>query len=111
MTKEQKLESNEEEATKLMIDRPSDFKFHVAYMAYSKTWDNTTSNEEKMELNEITSALSNGEISYTDFYKRLDQIRRPGSRHYAYSRERIETQRKRAWRKRQTKDMRNARHK
>ncbi len=111
MTEERKLEPNEEEATKLMIDRPADFKFHAAYMAYSKTWDNTTSKEEKNELNEITSALSNGTIGYPDFYKRLDQIRRPGSKHYAYSRERIETQRKRAWRKRQTKDMRNARHK
>ncbi len=94
-----------------MIDRPSDFKFHVAFMAYSKTWDNTSSNEEKMRLNEITSALSDGAISYSDFYKGLDQIRRPGSKHYAYSRERIETQRKRAWRTRQSKDMRNARHK
>jgi hypothetical protein len=52
----------------------------------------------------------NGKISYSDFYKGLDHFRRLGSKHYAYSRERIETQRKRDWRKKQTKNMRNARH-
>ena len=109
MTEEPRLQSNEE-VTKLIIDRPSDFRFHAAYLAYSETWDKTISEEEKMELNEITSSLSEGEISYSNFYKRLDQFRRPGSKHYAYSRERIETQRKRDWRKKQNKNMRNARY-
>jgi len=109
MTEESKTQSNEEVA-KLAIDRPSDFRFHAAYLAYCETWDKTTSEEAKMELNEITSSLSEGEISYSDFYKRLDQFRRPGSKHYAYSRKRIRTQRKRDWRKTQTKNMRNARH-
>jgi hypothetical protein len=81
-----------------------------AYLAYSETWDKTTSEEEKMKLNEITLSLSEGEISYSDFYKELDHFRRHGSKHYAYSRERIETQRKRDWRKKQTKNMRNARN-
>jgi len=110
MTEEQRRPSNEEEVTKLMIDRPSDFRFHAAYLAYSETWDKTTSEEEKMKLNEITLSLSEGEISYSEFYKGLDHFRRPGSKHYAYSRKRIETQRKRDWRKKQTKNMRNARH-
>ena len=66
--------------------------------------------EKKIELNQITSSLSAGEMSYPDFYKRLDQIRRPDSKHYAFSRERIETQRKRDWRKRRTKSMRENRH-
>ena len=111
MTEEPKPLSNEEEVvTKLMIDRPSDFRFHAAYLAYSETWDKTTSQETKRELNEIASSLSEEEMSYSDFYKRLDQFRRPGSKHYAYHRKRIETQRKRDWRKKQTKNMRNARH-
>jgi len=109
MTEESKTQSNEE-VIKLMIDRPSDFRFHAAYLAYCETWDKTTSEEEKMKLNEITLSLSEGKISYSNFYERLDQFRRPGSKHYAYSRERIETQRKRDWRKKQTKKMRNARH-
>ena len=109
MTEESKTQSNEE-VTKLAIDRPSDFRFHAAYLAYSETWDKTASEEAKMELNEIASSLSEGEISYSNFYERLDQFRRPGSKHYPYSRKRIETQRKRDWRKKQTKRMRNARH-
>ena len=112
MTEESKPPSNEEEEiTKLMIDRPSDFRFHAAYLAYSETWDKTTSQETKTELNELMSSLSKEEITYSSFYKRLDQFRRQGSKHYAYPRKRIETQRKRDWRKRQTKDMRNARYK
>ncbi|MFQ6065445.1 MAG: hypothetical protein ACE5L6_08220 [Candidatus Bathyarchaeia archaeon] len=111
MTEEPESQSNEEEvATKLMIDRPSDFRFHAAYLAYSETWDKTTSQEMKTELNEIMSSLSKEEITYSIFYRRLDQFRKQGSKHYAYPRKRIETQRKRDWRKRQTKDMRNARH-
>lgn len=109
MTEEPKVRSNEE-VTKLMIDKPSDFRFHAAYLAYSETWDKTTSEELKMELNKIMSELSAGDIGYQDFYKRLDQFRRPGSKHYAFSRERIETQRKKAWRKKRTKSMRNDRH-
>ena len=110
MTEEPKTQSNEKEVTKLMVDRQSDFRFHAAYLAYSDTWDKATSQETKRELNDITSSLSQGEISYSNFYKRLDQFRRPGAKHYAYPRKRIETQRKRDWRKKQTKNMRNARY-
>ncbi len=109
MTEESRTQSDEE-APKLTIDKPSDFRFHAAFLAYSNTWDKLASEEEKTKLNEITQSLSDGEISYSEFYKRLDQFRRPGSKHYAFSRERIETQRKRDWRKKQTKNMRNARH-
>ena len=111
MTEEAKPQSNEEEVAKLMIDRPSDFRFHVAYLAYSETWDKIASQETKTELNEIISSLSKEEMSYSSFYERLDQYRARGSKHYAYHRKRIETQRKRDWRKRQTRDQRNARHK
>jgi hypothetical protein len=109
-TEEPKSQLNEEEVTKLIIDRPSDFRFHAAYLAYSETWDKTASQEVKIKLNEITSSLSKEEISYSSFYKRLDQFRRQGAKHYDFPRKRIETQRKRDWRKRQNKDMRNARH-
>ena len=110
MTEEPKPQPNQEEVTKLMIDRPSDFRFHAAYLAYSGTWDKTISQETKTELNEIISSLSKEEITYSSFYKRLDQFRRQGAKHYAYPRKRIETQRKRDWRKRQTRDTRNARY-
>ena len=104
---EPKTQSNEEEVTKLAIDRPSDFRFHAAYLAYSETWDKTASQEDKTKLNEIMLCLSNKEISYSNFYKQLGQYRRHRSK---YHRKRIETQRKRDWRKRQARDMRNARY-
>lgn len=110
MTEKSKLESNEEEVTKLMIDKSSDFRFHAAYLVYSEAWDKTTSQETKIELNELMSSLSKEEISYSNFYKRIDQFRRPDSKHYAYPRTRIETQRKRDWRRKKAKKERNARH-
>ncbi len=105
---EPKPRLNEEEATKLMIDKPSKFRFHAAYLAYSKTWDKSTSQEAKTKLNEIMLSLFNREINYSSFYKRLDQFRKHSSKYYA--RKRIKTQRKREWRKRQARDARNARH-
>jgi len=110
MTEDPKPQSNDEEATKLMIDRPSDFRFHAAYLAYSETWDKTASQEVKTKLNEIMSSLSKEETSFSSFYKGLDQFRRQGAKHYAYPRKRIETQRKREWRRRRARDARNARH-
>ncbi|MDH5689878.1 MAG: hypothetical protein OEY81_00400 [Candidatus Bathyarchaeota archaeon] len=107
-TEELKPQSNEEEVAKIMVDRPSDFRFHAAYLAYSEMWDKTASQGVKTELNEIMSSLSNKEISYSSFYNRLGNIGSIVSTYYA--RKRIETQRKREWRKRRARDERNARH-
>jgi len=100
-----------EEVTKLLIDKPSDFKFHAAYLAYSGTWDKITSPDTRTELNNILTSLSKEEMSYSSFYKTLDEYRRRGSKHYEFSRQRIETQRKRDWRKKRNKQERNSRYK
>jgi hypothetical protein len=107
---QQPEETQTEEATKLLIDKPSDFKFHAAYLAYSKTWDKIGSSDIKNELNDILVSLSKDEMSYSNFYRTLDDYRRRGSKHYEFSREKIETQRKRDWRKKQTRSQRNQRH-
>jgi hypothetical protein len=109
MTKEAKRQS-QEEIEKLVIDKPSDFRFRAAYLAYSEAWDQSSSEEIKTELNQIILSLSKEEISYSDFYKKLGQYGNRGSQRYMYPRKRIETQRKRDWRKRQTREARNARH-
>jgi hypothetical protein len=109
MTEEMKAPT--EDVEKLLIDNPSDFKFHAAYIAYSETWDKLASPETKSELNDILTSLSKEETSYTSFYRILDEYRRHGSKHYEYPRERIETQRKRDWRQKQTRSQRNSRHK
>jgi hypothetical protein len=101
----------EEEVEKLLIDKPSDFKFHAAYMAYSETWDKLSSSQTRSELNDILLSLSKEEMSYSSFYRTLDEYRRQGSKHYEFPRERIETQRKRDWRQKQTRSQRNQRHK
>ena len=99
------------EPNKLLIDRPSDFKFHAAYLSYSKTWDKIDSPDTKAELNDILVSLSKDEMDYSDFYRILDDYRRKGSKHFEFSRQRIETQRKRDWRQKQTRSQRNQRHK
>ena len=103
-------EAQTEEPTKLLIDKPSDFKFHAAYLAYSKTWDKIESPRTRNELNDILESLVKDEMSYSNFYRTLDDYRRQGSRHYEFSRDRIETQRKRDWRQKQTRSQRNQRH-
>ena len=99
-----------EEIAKLSIDNPSDFKFHAAYLAYSKMWEKLGSPEAKSGLNNILVSLSKDEMSYSNFYRELDNYRNRGSKHYEFSRDRIETQRKRDWRKKQNKQERNSRY-
>jgi hypothetical protein len=104
-------ETQTEQVTKLLIDKPSDFKFHAAYIAYSETWDKIAESKIRTELNNILETLSKDEMDYSDFYRELDDYRRHGSKHFEFSRERIDTQRKRDWRQKQTRSQRNQRHK
>ena len=104
-------ETQTEQVTKLLIDKPSDFKFHAAYIAYSETWDKITESHIRTELNNILETLSKNEMDYSEFYRELDDYRRHGSKHFEFSRERIDTQRKRDWRQKQTRSQRNQRHK
>ena len=104
-------ETRTEQVTKLLIDKPSDFKFHAAYIAYSETWDKITESHIRTELNNILETLSKDEMDYSEFYRELDDYRRHGSKHFEFSRERIDTQRKRDWRQKQTRSQRNQRHK
>jgi hypothetical protein len=119
MTEETKTQNEEnqqpnepqtEQVDKLSIDKPSDFKFHAAYLAYSKTWEKIDSPTTKKELNSILVDLSKDKMEYDEFYKMLDEFRRQGSKHYEFSRQKIETQRKRDWRQKQNRSQRNQRH-
>lgn len=103
-------ETQTEQVTKLLIDKPSDFKFHAAYIAYSETWDKIAESKIRTELNNILETLSKDDMDYSDFYRELDDYRRHGSKHFEFSRERIDTQRKRDWRQKQTRSQRNQRH-
>jgi len=109
---DQESKTDDTVVLKLLIDRPSDFKFHAAYHVYSQAWDENPSQEVRRKLNEIMASLSKDEIDYQSFYKKVNQYRVEfNPEHYSGgARARIETQRKRDWRRREAKDARNSRY-
>jgi len=120
MTEEPKASDDQTEPTeqaavepvvKQMVDRPSDFRFHAAYMVYSEAWDRTSSSEDKLRLNEAITMLSEDKIDCETFYRQISQYRgHTGTDQFGGGRAFIETQRKRDWRRREQKDERNKRH-
>jgi hypothetical protein len=96
---------------KLLIDNPSNFQFHAAYLTYSKTYDNTANIETRKQLNENIRALQQNQIDYPTFYRNINQFRTEESGQYAYGRTIIKTQKKREWRRKMQKHERIERHK
>ena len=95
-----------------MIAEPSEFRFLAAYEAYSKIWVLGPPYEAKKELNDIISLLSEKKLSYEDFYLKIGKYRRdftPDNR--PRGRRRIQTQRKRDWRKKEARKKRDGRYK
>ena len=95
--------------TKLEIDRPSDFKFHLAYDAYSKAWEKSTSDAVRGKLNELISSLAGDENGYQDFYGQIHGFMGDVDS-FRSGRTRIETRRKRDWQRTETREGRNRRH-
>ena len=104
--------SAETSTEKLSIDRPSDFRFHAAYLVYSEAWDKASSADVKTQLNQIITSLSKDEIDAETFYRQISQYRGQGGQdHYSYGgKMRIETIRKKDWKKREAKSARESRH-
>jgi len=102
----------ETKVEKLSIDRTSDFRFHAAYLVYSDAWDKASSADVKTQLNQIITSLSKDEIDAETFYRQISQYRGQGNQdHYSYGgKMRIETTRKKDWRKREAKSARESRH-
>jgi len=95
--------------SKLQIDRPDDFKFHIAYGVYSKAWDENVSDEVRVKLNELISSLASDKDDYSNYYAQMQQYRSDSGFH-ASGRTRIETGRKKQWQRTQNRDARNRRH-
>lgn len=97
--------------TKLEIDRPQDFKFHVAYGVYARAWEQNTSEATRIKLNELISSLSkdDGDSSYFTFYAEMEPYRKD-SMQFRPGRTRIQTQRKRDWQRSDSRDRREGRH-
>ena len=107
-------ESNNNESTspgKLLIDNPSDFQFHAAYLTYSDTYDKTANPENKKQLNQNIRALQQNQIDYSTFYRNISQYRTEDGSQHNYGRTLIKTQKKREWRRKTQKHERIERHK
>jgi len=98
------------EPEKLLIDNPSDFQFHAAYLAYSETYDKTTNPETKTQLNSNIEALQQDKIDYRAFYNSISKYREEVASSQS-RRPSIRTQKKREWRRKTQKSQRNKRHK
>jgi len=105
--------SNRESASpeKLLIDNPSDFQFHAAYLTYSNIYDKTTNPETKKQLNQNITALQQNQIDYPTFYRNISQYRTEDESQYNRGRTLIKTQRKREWRRKMQRHERIERHK
>jgi len=101
--------SEKKSPVKLEIDRPNDFKFHLAYEVYSKAWVDHTSDDTRSKLNELISALSQNQDGFQDFYAQVQPYRN-GAGGFGSGRMRIETSRKRSWQREQTREGRDRRH-
>jgi hypothetical protein len=107
-------EPDTEETTpleKLLIDNPSDFLFHAAFLAYSKAYDKTTDPETKRQLNQNITALQKSEIDCPTFYRNISRYRAEEDSQHNYAQASIKTQRKREWRRKTQKHDRIERHK
>ena len=99
-----------EKVAKLDIDDLSDFRFHAAYLAYSKAWIENLDEEARLELNKIMMSLTENKGNYSTFYREINKHRQNMSNEYS-GRSRIKGQKKRAWRKSEAKRSRISRHK
>jgi hypothetical protein len=95
---------------KLLLDDPSNFPFHAAYLVYSDLFDTVTSNEAKAELNRNIEALKQNTIDCETFYRNIAHYRKLSPTPYQ-ERFSIETQRKRDWRVKSQRQERIKRHK
>jgi hypothetical protein len=106
-------ESNKNEPSspeKLLIDEPTNFPFHAAYVVYSELFDGARGDEAKADLNRNLEALKENRIDCETFYRNIAHHRKMSSNPY-HDRFSLQTQRKRDWRKKSQRQDRIKRHK
>ena len=100
----------EEPVVKLTFEKTEDFKFMIAYEAYSKCFDPAPSDDTKKTLNSLITKLFNNEITYPRFYEEIARYREvPDTR--GLLRARIEVKSKREYRRDEQKTERIRRFK
>jgi len=101
--------NNLDSQKKILIDNPSNFRFHAAYLAYSDAYDKATDPEVKKYLNQNIIDLQQNKIDYQTFYRNISQYRQIDSSQYQY-RSNIRTQSKSEWRDQMRRIEREKRH-
>jgi hypothetical protein len=94
---------------KLLVDDPSHFQFHAAYLVYSDTFDASTEAQAKKDLNQNLEDLKANKIDYETFYLNISRYRKldvPRQERFS-----MQTQRKKDWRKKTQRQERIKRHK
>jgi hypothetical protein len=76
---------------KLLIDNPSDFQFHAAYLTCSNIYDKATNPETKKQLNQNIRVLQQNRIDYPTFYKNINQYRTEDGSQHNYGRTLMKT--------------------
>ena len=95
---------------KLLIDDPSNFQFHAAYMVYSEAFDKANE-EAKKELNQNLEDLHSSKIDYETFYMNISRYRKLEQMPRQSGKFTVATQRKKDWRMKTQKQERIKRHK
>ena len=100
-TEDEPVADTEDEpvAEKLVIDDTSNFQFHAAYLKYSAAFDDATNANIQNQLNQTILELQQHQVDYPTFYRTIDEVLAQEGPRYRYHRTRIQTQRKREWRR------------
>jgi len=101
--------NNQPQIEKLLIDDPSNFQYHAAYMVYSETFDKTQNANAKSELNQNIQDLKDNKINFETFYVKMAPLRKldiPRQERFQ-----MQTQRKKDWRRQSQRQERIKRHK
>ncbi len=100
---------NPNQPQKLLIDNPTNFQFHAAYLVYEEAFDKAHDEQAKAELNQNLQNLNNNLIDAQTFYVNVSRFRKVDvPRQERYS---LQTQRKKDWRKKEQRQDRIKRHK
>jgi hypothetical protein len=103
--------TNQPQIEKLLVDNPSNFQFHAAYLVYSETFDRVGDDAAKKELNQNLEDLKSNKIDYETFYVNISRYRKLEPMPRRGEKFTVTTQRKKDWRVKTQRQERIKRHK
>jgi hypothetical protein len=111
MTEQPSESNNQPQIEKLLVDNPSNFQFHAAYLVYSETFDHVTDAAAKNELNHNLEELKENKIDLETFYLNISRYRHVEQMPRQGGKFTVATQRKKDWRMKTQRQERIKRHK